>query len=110
MEKKKNKHKPYYEMNLEELRAATRKYDRAMPGIPGKPLSATERAEFEVSRGRGRPRVGAGSQKIAITVERTLLRQADAAAKREGISRAQLVARGLHLAMDHAPSGIHRAP
>jgi hypothetical protein len=44
---------------------------------------------------RGRPRVGLGAEKIRISVERGLLRAADAFAKQNGLTRSELVARGL---------------
>jgi hypothetical protein len=44
---------------------------------------------------RGRPVVGEGAKVISLTVERSLLARADAFAKKQGISRAALVAEGL---------------
>ena len=44
---------------------------------------------------RGRPRVGAGSKPICVTVEKTLLTKIDRIAKRRGTTRAKLIARGL---------------
>ena len=44
---------------------------------------------------RGRPVSGRGSKVISLTVEQGLLKRADARAKREGISRAALIAQGL---------------
>jgi metal-responsive CopG/Arc/MetJ family transcriptional regulator len=41
------------------------------------------------------PKVGKGAKTISLTVEKDLLDQADAYAKRHGISRAKLVAQGL---------------
>jgi hypothetical protein len=43
----------------------------------------------------GRPKVGKGARVISLSVERGLLELADAYARRTGMSRAQLVARGL---------------
>lgn len=50
-------------------------------------------------RGRGRPKVGEGAKVISLTIEGGLLKRADAFAKRSGVSRAQMVARGLELLM-----------
>ena len=43
----------------------------------------------------GRPPVGAGSKRINITVERTLLAKADRYARKHGLTRAALVAQSL---------------
>ena len=61
-----------------------------------RPLNAEERAHWKrVQRKLGRPRVGAGSQPISLTLEKGLLKRADAYAKRHGMKRAQLVAQAL---------------
>ena len=44
---------------------------------------------------RGRPRVGKGAKRVLVTIERDLLKDADAYAKRRGVSRAALISRGL---------------
>jgi hypothetical protein len=92
------KSKKYSEMNLAELREATKEYNKPWKGkgLPGKPLTPGERAAFETGRRRGRPRVGAGSKMVAITLERNLLKRADPTARKQGISRSELIARGLH--------------
>jgi len=43
--------------------------------------------------------VGAGAKRIQVTVERSLLQRADDLAKRENVTRAQVIARGLRLAL-----------
>jgi hypothetical protein len=85
----------YWEMNTAELREATREYDREELGLPGKPLTAFDRKLHAEARRRGRPRVGLGAEKIRISVERSLLTKADAAAKRLRVTRSELFARGL---------------
>jgi hypothetical protein len=70
-----------------------------------RPLNASERRQWRkfVARSRmGRPRVGKGAKTISLTVELGLLKQADAYAKRHGISRAKLVAQGLMAVMGPA--------
>jgi hypothetical protein len=58
-----------------------------------RPLNAKERQQWRRFKTRmGRPKVGNGAKTISLTVEKTLLKQADAYAKRHGISRAKLVA------------------
>ena len=61
-----------------------------------RPLSAeSRRALARAANKGGRPRVGAGAQRINVPVERTLLRQADVYARRHRLSRAAMVAEGL---------------
>ena len=58
--------------------------------------SAADRARLaRVRKKIGRPRSGKGVRTISLTVEKGLLERADAYATAQGISRAQLVARGL---------------
>jgi hypothetical protein len=95
-------HKTVYERFTEMTEAqrndAIAKYDREMPGTPGKPLSARGKAEHAKARRRaraGRPRIGHGAKRVLITVERGLLKRADAYAREHGLNRSELIARGL---------------
>jgi hypothetical protein len=92
-------------MTTAELRAATRQYDEPTVGnkLPGRPLTKAQREHFESLRGRGRPTVGQGAKVISLSVERQLLAQADARARALGISRAELVARGLRTVLAKKP-------
>lgn len=56
-----------------------------------RPLTAEQRRRWEAAK-RGRPRKPAGTKAIPtlITVEPKLLKQADAFAKKQGVSRSQL--------------------
>ncbi|HEY7120467.1 MAG TPA: hypothetical protein VH475_28040 [Tepidisphaeraceae bacterium] len=89
----------YRTMSLQELREATKEYDKEFAGVPGRPLSPKMKAIHDRVTKRGRPVVGRGAQRIAVTVERDLLKQADAFARRRDISRSQLIAIGLRLAI-----------
>jgi hypothetical protein len=93
----KPKQKPYREMTTAELRQATKEFEREELGLPGKPLTATDRKFLAQARRRGQ-----GTKIIEITLDPPLRRQLDAAAKRLRISRSKLVARclrkGLRLA------------
>jgi len=61
-----------------------------------RPLNTRERAQWRrFKKEMGRPKVGKGAKTISLTVEKALLERADAFAKRQGISRARLVAQGL---------------
>lgn len=71
-------------------------YNREVPFAETRPLTPAERKRWGKAKNRmGRPRVGRGAKVISLSVERGLLDRADAYARRNGISRAQLVARGL---------------
>ena len=58
-----------------------------------------DRAIRQARAKRGRPVVGKGAERIQITVERSLLDEADLFAKQRHISRSELIARGLRMAM-----------
>ena len=61
-----------------------------------RPLTPRDRrALARAAHKPGRPRIGAGARRINITVEQTLLRHADAYARKHGLSRAAVVAEGL---------------
>jgi hypothetical protein len=83
--------------------------DREIPYSETSPLTPDMRRKWRMAQARGRamaaarkagrPRVGESSERIAVTVERKLLSEADALADVRGISRAQLIAEGLRLAL-----------
>ncbi len=88
--------KPYGDMNLKELSEATKEFDEEFVIDRSRPLSKRERAVWNRAKGKGgRPRVGAGAEAVSVTIERTLLRDADRLALQLGLSRSQLIARGL---------------
>jgi hypothetical protein len=61
---------------------------------------AAERAKWErATAKRGRPRQGAGATVISVSVEQSLLQRADLTARRLGITRSELIARGLRAAL-----------
>jgi len=91
------KKKKLTEMTTRELANATREFDAENPGLRGRPLTPVQREWFDAARHAGRKRTGEGVKVISLSVEKGLLRLADAEAKREGLSRAQLVAQGLRL-------------
>ena len=72
-----------------------------------RPLNAKERRQWQRFQARakarmGRPKIGQGAKTISLTVEKRLLKEADAYAKKHGISRAQLVAQGLRAILGKA--------
>lgn len=63
-----------------------------------RPLNPAQRAQWKrIKKKMGRPRVGKGSKVISLSIERHLLKQADALAKRRHVTRARVVAEGLAL-------------
>jgi hypothetical protein len=96
--------KKYWELNKTELAEATREFDQEFIADKARPMNARERAEERRARRRGRPRVGKGSQKLHITLERGLVEKADKYAKQKGIGRSELIAHALAGAIGpHAP-------
>jgi hypothetical protein len=96
MAKKKTAVKPYWEMNTEELRRATREFDVERNRLPGRPLNAAQRKEWDrARRKRGRPTIGKGHRVISISIERGLLENTDALAAKRKVSRAALIAEAL---------------
>jgi hypothetical protein len=89
--------KPYDEMNADELAVATSDLDREFIAETARPLNARERAQHvrAAARGRGRPPVGKGAARINISIERGLLKKADAVARREKVSRSELIGRAI---------------
>lgn len=93
-----NKHKkPYSSMTTEELAAVTKQFDRSMVIDEARPLTRSERAEWNsLKRAKpGRPRVGEGVQVVSVSIEKRLLRSADRLAKKLNVSRASLISAGL---------------
>ena len=95
------KRKPYAQMNTKELAAATAEFDKPWPGpgLPGKPLTARDRAKHRKAGLGGRPQIGEGAKIVPISLERGLLRRADTFAKQHKLKRSQMVADGLRLLM-----------
>ena len=88
----KNKVKHAEDMSAAELAEATREFDQPDAFARARPMTAAERAEEGVLR-RGRPRIGQGAKKISISLERGVLRDADALARKRGVKRSELIAR-----------------
>lgn len=89
--------KPWTKMTAEELAEATKDLEN-LRFEDTRPLNAEERALWNrMKRASGRPRKAAGEKaaRVLVTVAPDLLKEADAYAKKEGITRSQLVAQGL---------------
>jgi hypothetical protein len=92
----KRQQKPYWEMTVSELAAATKEFDQEF--VPTKSLTPKMKRQWSLmKRKRGRPKVGAGAERVTTSIERTLLSRADAFAKARKMTRAQMIARGLEL-------------
>ena len=87
----------YGKMTAEDLDAEVARYDEPFVALTEcKPLSAKGRKILQrAKRKGGRGRIGEGAQRVLITIERGLLRKADSYARNQGISRSELMAKGL---------------
>jgi hypothetical protein len=88
----KNLRKHPEDMSADELAQATRRFELPYAFAETRPLTPPERAVERALR-RGRPRIGQGATKICISLERGLLREADALARKRGLKRSELIAR-----------------
>jgi len=79
------------DMSAAELAEATREFEQPYAFAKARPMTPAERA---VERGlrRGRPKIGQGAKKISISLERGVLREADALARKRGVKRSALIA------------------
>ena len=84
----------YGKMTAEELDAEVARFDHEITEAPMKPLTPRMKKALRRSK-RGRPKIGRGARRVLITVERDLLSRADSYAKSNGMSRSELIARGL---------------
>ena len=93
---KQAKGKKFLELSDQEKAETVREFDQEFIADTFRPMTVTERARWQrIKRKPGRPRQGKGHKVIAVSVEKELLKQSDALAKRLGITRAALIARGL---------------
>jgi len=83
-------------MTTAELRKATRRYDRPLAmERASRPLTPSERAEYRRALKGARAKNDRNAKRVSITVRPDLLKRADAYAKRQRMTRSQLIARGL---------------
>ena len=93
------KTKRLQEMTTRELAKATAEFDREFIIDSAVPAPASEKAKWLRAQKRGRPRTGQGVKVISVSVEKGLLDRADRTARRLGITRAELISRGLNAAL-----------
>lgn len=80
----------YSDLSPGELEKIAEPFDREM--VPDKPLTPAMRQQLRrAKRKRGRPIIGEGAQQVLVTIERRLLRDADAYAKQHNKNRSQLI-------------------
>ena len=92
----KQKAKKFLELSDAEKTEAVREFDREFVADSFRPMTAADRACWQrIKRKPGRPRQGKGHKVISVSVEKELLKQSDALAKRLGVTRAALIAQGL---------------
>jgi hypothetical protein len=101
--RKKNTRTPFLKMTPEQRTRAAREFAREIRFEETRPLSEKGKLLWlRAKRGRGRPRVGRGSAKVLVTLERGLLEEADDFARKNRISRSALVAKGLRAVLPTA--------
>jgi hypothetical protein len=96
------KHKPYDRMTTEELREATREFDREQVEAPGTPLTKAQREQHRRAKKMGRPKKGAGAAVVGISIEKGLLKKADSLAKRRRMGRSQFFVDAIREAVERA--------
>ena len=103
---KKTEAKPVKKMTKAELEKMSAEFDRELVADTfGPPTSEAKERLRRAKRKPGRPRIGAGSKAISVTVEKTLLRRVDRIAKRLKTTRARLIARGLKVILKKEEAG-----
>ncbi len=92
----KSNYQRFMEMTDAQRDAEVRQFDQEfIADTFGPPMPAQCRQWQRLKKKMGRPQMGKGVKVISLSIEQGLLARADAMAKRQGISRARLVARGL---------------
>ena len=96
MKKAQSEFERYVRMNAEELAKATAEFDQEFIAEKAVPLTPEMAERWErAKRKPGRPRRGRGARVISLSVERGLLRECDALARKLGIRRSVLIDRSL---------------
>lgn len=88
--------KKWHEIASDEIARATRKYDEAFAADKYfRPMPASERAAHLKSLRRGQPQRKKAIKRVVIALEQELLQRADSYAKRHGLTRSDIIAKGL---------------
>jgi hypothetical protein len=87
------KTKAYWEMSTKELAEVTKQFDEPFVIDKSRPLTVLERGQWNrLKRRKGRPKIGKGFQRICVSMEKGLLKQVNALAKKQGLSRSSFLA------------------
>lgn len=86
-------------MNAAELAESTEEFEKEFAFRKTRPLSAKDKRLHARAKRRGRPRIGEGAEKFRVSIERGLLLKSDAYARKHGMSRSELIAKGLKAIM-----------
>jgi hypothetical protein len=101
--KPKHGSRDWTKLNARELAAATAEFDREFVIDEFKPLTPAQRRQWNrIRRRAGRPRVGRGAKVVSVSIERSLLEEADRFCRRKRVSRALLIALGLRTVLAEA--------
>ena len=90
--------KPYWEMNLEELREATKEFDKPIPLSKTRPLTKIEREEFERSRARGVHSIfikRSRPKSVTLKLNEAIVNRSAEYASRHNMTLSQVVERSL---------------
>jgi hypothetical protein len=100
--KRSNSTKPYWEMNLQELREATREFDGPIDLSKTRPLTKAQRQRFDRARNApprslfvSRSSRGGKACQLCIEIDPRLLSQCVRYASAQNLSLSELVARSL---------------
>jgi uncharacterized protein (DUF4415 family) len=90
--------KPYWEMNTEELREATKQFDEEFVADQAKPLTPEMKARWERAKAKSsNTKNGQTEETIAVRLDKSLLDRCTLLAKKKRLSRDALIARGLRV-------------
>lgn len=93
---RKKVNKPYWEMTTDELRAATKEFDKELVADRARPLTPQMRERWERAKAKRAHNECANREKtITVRLEAELLHRCLALAKKKRIGRDALIARGL---------------
>jgi hypothetical protein len=101
MKKPSKPSKPHWEMTTEELREATKEFDRPIPLSKTRPLTKQERVRWERSKRQPSRSVfilsgGKGTREpVLIQLDGDLLRRMDAYARSKKLTRAEVIEKGI---------------
>lgn len=97
--------KAFWNMTKDELAAATSTFNEEFVAERSRALSPAEQRRWRrLKAKRGRPKKGAGYQRVSISLEKGLLSRTTAQAKKQRIARSQLIAQALQSLLASQPT------